>query len=39
MYIVIRVETVSLYNNSSVLLDTRDALGWAQNLANLSSAW
>ena len=34
MYIVINRQTVSLYHNSSVWLDTQDASSWDQNPPN-----
>ena len=34
MYIVIHKETVSLYHNSSVWLDTQDAPSWDRNPSN-----
>ena len=39
IYIVIHWQTVSLYHNSSVWLDTWDAPNWDQNLLNFMSGW
>ena len=36
IYIVIQRQTVSLYHNSSVWLDTQDASSWNRNLANFT---
>ena len=36
IYIVIHTETVSLYHNYSVWLDTQDAWSWDRNLPNLT---
>ena len=38
LYVVIHRQTVSLYHNSSVELDTQDASSWAQNPAKFTSA-
>ena len=39
IYIVIHRQTISLYHNSSVLLDTQDASSLDRNPANFTSAW
>ena len=36
---VIHRENVSLYRNSSVRLDTRDARSWDRNLADFYASW
>ena len=36
MYIVIHRQTVSLYHNSSVWLDTQDASSWDRNAPNFT---
>ena len=37
MYIVIHIQTVLLYNNSTVWLDTPDSRSWNQNPADLNA--
>ena len=39
VYIVIHRQTVSLYNNSSVWLDTKDASSWDWNPPNFTLDW